>query len=101
MRRTCASDSITHGPAIRNSLPSPTLTGPISNELFTREILRLESGGVPARIEAREKILLFLKWRYVHQDRDRSCGPYGSSQPAWRNALDWTLGRRQRKVFRK
>jgi hypothetical protein len=30
--RACVSDSITHGPAIRNSLPLPTGTEPISKE---------------------------------------------------------------------
>src|SRR5215469_3150966 len=37
--RACDSLSITHGPAIRNSRPSPTRTGPISNVWLTNEIL--------------------------------------------------------------
>src|SRR5579871_1563947 len=35
MRRTCASDSITQGPAVRNSSPVPTCTGPISKDWLT------------------------------------------------------------------
>ena len=41
--RTCVSDSITHGPAIRNSRPSPILTGPISNVWLTTPILPARS----------------------------------------------------------
>ena len=40
MVRTWASDSMTHGPAIRKSWPSPTWTGPISNEWLTQSIVK-------------------------------------------------------------
>src|ERR1035438_9839970 len=39
MLRTCASLSITHGPAIKKSCPAPTCTGPTSKELLTKAIL--------------------------------------------------------------
>src|SRR6185312_3508065 len=35
---TCASLSITQGPAIRNSCPAPTWTGPISNSWLTSSL---------------------------------------------------------------
>src|SRR3569623_2045369 len=43
--RTCAADSITQGPAIKNSRPSPTRTGPISNEDLTKPILPAANHG--------------------------------------------------------
>src|ERR1019366_8989326 len=43
--RTWASDSMTHGPAIRNRRPAPTCTGPISNDELTSEILSCREAG--------------------------------------------------------
>jgi hypothetical protein len=37
--RAWASDSMTQGPAIKNSWPAPTWTGPISKEGLTKPIL--------------------------------------------------------------
>src|ERR1700690_2306468 len=45
--RTWASDSMTHGPAIRKSRPPPTCTGPISNELLTVAILSRPAAAWP------------------------------------------------------
>jgi len=39
IERAWASDSMTQGPAMRKSWPSPTWTGPISKDLFTRMIV--------------------------------------------------------------
>src|ERR1035441_9494979 len=39
MVRTCASPSMTQGPAMRKSWPAPTCTGPISKEWLTKAIL--------------------------------------------------------------
>src|SRR5271157_2076382 len=44
MARTCASDSMTQGPAMRKSRPSPTCTGPISKEFLTKAILSCREG---------------------------------------------------------
>ena len=43
--KACASDSMTQGPAMRKSRPEPTSTGPISNELLTREIVQATVDG--------------------------------------------------------
>src|ERR1700677_3578503 len=47
------SDSMTQGPAMRKSRPEPTCTGPISNELLTREIVQGAGGQRSVRLDLR------------------------------------------------
>src|ERR1039458_3985908 len=72
MRRACASDSMTHGPAIKNNWPPPTWTGPISKEGLTDSI-------VMARSASRQGVLViclsikrqegFASGEYFYADR--------------------------------
>src|SRR5665213_1637709 len=58
--RACCSDSMTHGPAIRNSFPPPTSTAPILNESLTSTIETQASAG-------------------FHTDRGALCDGYSGS----------------------